>query len=253
MARDREVGVIRSCVLAAAIVAGLALPAQADDKKLTLSASTFLTTDYMFRSISNTNQRPAAQAEFDVYYGMFYAGIWGSNTAFGDGIEIDYYAGITPKWGPVTFNFAALYYSYPGASGGRTGIDYFEAKAGASWTGGQWTLAINDYWSPDNFQVFGNSNAIEGSVAYAFQNKIFNFFSPTVSGTLGFQSYEEIADYLYWNAGLTLGFMNNFSADVRYYDTDYSKAECSIQSGNATSSGRNNCDGRVVGTLKAVF
>ena len=37
--RDREVGVIKSCVLAAALVAGLALPAQADDKKLTLSAT----------------------------------------------------------------------------------------------------------------------------------------------------------------------------------------------------------------------
>ena len=244
--RDREVGVIRSCVLAAAFVAGLALPAQAVDKKLTLSATTVLTTDYMFRSISNTNQRPAAQAEFDAYYGIFYAGIWGSNTAFGDGIEIDYYVGLTPKWGPVTFNFAALYYSYPGAN---SEIGYFEAKAGASYTTGQWTLGINDYWSPDNFQFFGESNAIEGSVAYAFAGKLFNFFSPTVSGTLGFQSYEVNAnDYTYWNAGLTLGFMTNFSVDARYYDTNYNDTECLAQSG-----ARNNCDARVVGTLKAVF
>ena len=70
------------------------------------------------------------------------------------------------------------------------------------------------------------SNAIEGSVAYAFQGKLFNFFSPTVSGTLGFQSYEEVAsDYTYWNAGLTLGFMNNFSIDARYCDTDYSRTD----------------------------
>jgi uncharacterized protein (TIGR02001 family) len=249
--RNREVGVIKSCVLkscvlAAALVAGLAFPAQADDKKITLSATTVLTTDYMFRSISNTNQRPAAQAEFDLYYGIFYAGIWGSNTAYGDGIEIDYYAGITPKWGDVTFNFAALYYSYPGAD---SEIGYFEAKAGASYTSGKWTFGINDYWSPDNFQVFGNSNAIEGSIAYAFSGKLFNFFTPTISGGLGFQSYEEIAsDYTYWNAGLTLGFMNNFSVDVRYYDTDYSETECFIQSG-----ARPNCDARAVGTLKAVF
>jgi uncharacterized protein (TIGR02001 family) len=249
--RNREVGVIKSCVLkscvlAATLVAGLAFPAQADDKKITLSATTVLTTDYMFRSISNTEERPAAQAEFDLYYGIFYAGIWGSNTAYGDGIEIDYYAGITPKWGDITFNFAALYYSYPGAD---SEIGYFEAKAGASYTTGQWTFGINDYWSPDNFQVFGNSNAIEGSIAYAFKGKLFNFFSPTISGGLGFQSYEEVAsDYTYWNAGLTLGFMTNFSIDARYYDTDYDEAECFIQSG-----GRNNCDARAVGTLKAVF
>src|SRR5262245_61423746 len=108
--RNREVGFVKSCVLASAVIAGLALPAaQADDKKLTLSATTYIATDYMFRSISNTNQRPEAAAEFDLLYGIFYAGMWGSNTAFGDGIEIDYYAGITPKWGPITFNFAGLY------------------------------------------------------------------------------------------------------------------------------------------------
>ena len=31
---------------------------------------------------------------------------------------------------------------------------------------------------------------------------------------------------VYWNAGLTLGFMNHWSADIRYYDTDYSEEEC---------------------------
>ena len=82
-----------------------------------------ITTDYMFRSISNTNQRPAAQVEFDATYGIFYAGLWGSNTFFGDGIEIDYYAGITPKWKNITFNFGGLEYTYPGAED----INYFEA------------------------------------------------------------------------------------------------------------------------------
>ena len=53
--RNREVGVLKSCVLAAALVAGLALPAQADDKKITLWAITYIATDYMFRGISNTN------------------------------------------------------------------------------------------------------------------------------------------------------------------------------------------------------
>jgi hypothetical protein len=57
----------------------------------------------MFRSVSNSNQLPAAQVEFDLTYGMFWSYIWGSNTAFGENIEIDYGAGISPKWGPVTF------------------------------------------------------------------------------------------------------------------------------------------------------
>ena len=40
-----------------------------------------------------------------------------------------------------------------------------------------------------------------------------------------------LPDYTYWNAGLTLGFMDHWSADVRYFDTDYSDAECAVNSG----------------------
>ena len=239
-------GTLKAGILSAALATCLAMPAQAGDNKLTLTGSAVITTDYMFRSISNTDQEPAVQPEFDLTYGMFYAFIWGSNTVFGDGIELDYGVGITPKWKNVTFNIAGLYYTYPGAN---EDIGYFELLTGASWTGGQWTLGVKNYWSPDNFQFFGDSNAIEGSVGYALSNKWWNFFSPSLSGTVGFQSYEKnAADYTYWNAGLTLGFLEHWSADIRYYDTTYNAAECLAQSG-----GRNNCDARGVGTVKVTF
>jgi uncharacterized protein (TIGR02001 family) len=244
MAR-REVGIIKACVLGAALAAGLATAAQADDTKLTFTGSATITTDYMFRSITNSNQEPAVQPEFDLTYGMFWAYIWGSNTQFGENIEIDYGAGISPKWKNITFTIGGLEYTYPGASD----IDYFELKTGATWASGAWSLGVNNYWSPDNFQVFGNSDAIDVTVGYAFSKKLFNFFSPSISGQVGFQSYEEVAsDYTYWNAGLTLGFLNHWSADIRYYDTDYSKTDCLIQNGN-----RNGCDARAVGTIKATF
>jgi uncharacterized protein (TIGR02001 family) len=242
--RSTEVGIIKSCVLGAALAAALAMPAQAQNK-LTLSGSAVFTTDYMFRSISNTNQKPAVQPEFDLGYGMFYAGIWGSNTAFGDGVEIDYYAGIAPTWKGIAFDFSALYYTYPGAPS----IDYLELKAGASYTFDKLTLKIGNWWSPDNFGLGTQSDAIEGGASYAFGGKLFNFFSPSLSGALGYQSYEKIVpDYTYWNFGLTLAFLDHWSADVRYYDTDYSKANCAFQSGGAT-----NCDARVVGAIKATF
>ena len=246
--RSREVGIIKSCVLGAALALALAMPAQAQNK-LTLTGSASFVTDYMFRSVSQTNQLPAVQPEFDLTYGMFWAYIWGSNThapVYGDGIEIDYGAGISPKWRNITFTIGGLYYTYPGAT---ADLDYFELKTGATWASGAWSLGINNWWSPDNFQIAGNSDAIEGSVGYTFAGKLFNFFTPTISGTIGFQSYEKVySDYTYWNAGLTLGFMNHWSADVRYYDTDYNDAQCFIQSG-----GRNNCDARVVGAIKATF
>ncbi len=118
--RSREVGIIKSFVLGAALAAALAMPAQAGDNKLALSAicrrSRRTTCSAAFPTRSND---PAVQPEFDLTYGMFYADIWGSNhsrtSLLGDGIEIDYDAGITPKWRNITFNIGGLYYTYPGA------------------------------------------------------------------------------------------------------------------------------------------
>ena len=147
-------GKIKAGILGLAILGAMAVPSHADGPpKLALSGSAWLTTDYMFRSVSNTSQNPAAQVEFDLTYGIFYGYVWGSNTDFGENIELDYGLGITPKWGPITFNFAGLYYSYPGAN---DEIDYFEALGGASWTTGAWTLGVKDYWSPDNFQFLAS-------------------------------------------------------------------------------------------------
>jgi len=247
MARRREVGILKLGILTAALALGLAFPAQAQNK-LTLTGSAAFTTDYMFRSITNSNELPAVQPEFDLTYGMFWAYMWGSNTQFGEGIEIDYGAGISPKWGNFTFTIGGLAYTYPGAN---NDIDYFELKSGVAWarTGSQWNFGLTDYWSNDNFQVFGQSNAIEGTIGYALKNKWWNFFSPSISGLVGFQSYEYNADdYVYWNAGLTLGFLERWSADIRYYDTDYNSTQCLAQSG-----GRDNCDARVVGAIKATF
>jgi uncharacterized protein (TIGR02001 family) len=244
--RDREVGIFKAFALGAILATGLTTAAYADDNKLTLSGSATFTTDYMFRSISNTNNDPAVQPEFDLGYGIFWAYMWGSNTAFGKNIEIDYGAGISPKWRDITFTVGGLAYTYPGAD---DTVDYFELKSGATWAKGPWALGVNDYWSPNFAQVFGEANAIEGSVGYTFNSKLFNFFTPGISGTVGFQSYDHTAsDYTYWNVGMTFGFLNHWSADIRYYDTDYNQNECFINSGN-----RNACDARAVGAIKATF
>ena len=255
MARGRFfAGIISSSVLGAALVAGLAAPGYAADApKLTLTGSASFTTDYMFRSVSNTEQMPAVQPEFDLTYGMWWAYIWGSNThidatSANKGIEIDYGGGISPKWKDITFTIGGLEYTYPG----DTGLDYFELKTAASWTSGPWSLSIGNWWSPNNFGADTQSDAIEFGAGYAFPKyKLFNFFTPSISGTYGHQFYEKqdvFPDYNYWNVGLTLGFLKNWSGDIRYYDTDYSKTDCAINSG-----GRNNCDARAVGTIKVTF
>src|SRR5262245_623062 len=98
-----------------------ALPANAASD-ITLSGNAALLTQYVDRGITNSAERPAAQAEFDVYYKeIYYAGIWGSNVDFGAApngqelasLELDYYAGVAPTVGKWSFDIAAAYVAYP--------------------------------------------------------------------------------------------------------------------------------------------
>ncbi|MEZ5827503.1 MAG: TorF family putative porin [Hyphomicrobiales bacterium] len=241
-------------MLGAALIGGLALPAQAEE--LGLSATATFTTDYVFRGISQTQQNPAVQAEFDATYGIFYLGMWGSNVDFGGTtppdplgidlatVEIDYYGGIAPTWQGISFDIGGLYYTYPGAFDPGGEFDYFELKTAASYTFFEaLTLGVSNYWSPEFFGETGDGDALELSAEYAFANKLFNFFSPSVGGLVGWQWVDDATDYTYWNVGLTLGFLDNWSADIRYWDTDLSDTAC----------GGPYCDARVVGTISASF
>lgn len=63
-----------------------------------VSANVALTTDYIFRGISQSDEHPAIQVGFDYTHdaGVF-AGVWGSTVDFDDGgqasMELDYYVG----------------------------------------------------------------------------------------------------------------------------------------------------------------
>ncbi len=130
----REVGTLKLGILSAALIGGLALPAQAEE--LTLGGSATFTTDYVFRGISQTMQNPAVQASIDASYGIFYAGMWGSNVDFGGGpfgqdianLEIDYYAGITPEWKGISFDFGGSLLHLPGCLRSGWRVRLFRAQ-----------------------------------------------------------------------------------------------------------------------------
>ena len=157
-------------------------------------------------------------------------------------------AASTPKWRDITFTIAGLEYTYPGAND----IDYFELKTGGVWAKGPWSLGLNNYWSPNNFGLDTSRMRIEGSVGYTFHREALEFLHAQHqrrrSDTSRTKRPMSSPNYTYWNAGLTLGFLEHWSADIRYYDTDYNQDQCFINSG-----GRNNCDARAVGTIKATF
>ncbi|HEY1246262.1 MAG TPA: TorF family putative porin [Hyphomicrobiaceae bacterium] len=201
------------------------------------------TTDYVFRGISQNNENGAVQGGVDLTCGNFYLGAWGSNVAVEGTHEVDIYGGYRTKLDRFAIDLGLIYYAYPGTSSGFD-ADYLELKAAAStevWRGG--TAGATVFYSPDYLGGTGPTWTLEGTLAQALPKV--GMFSPTLSVTYGhLNQTDNDFDYNYWNVGLTVGFLEKWSFDLRYWDTDISKADCDFTS---------ICDSRVVGTVKYTF
>ncbi len=196
-----------------------------------MSASIWLTTDYVFRGISNTDENPAIQGSLDYTYKGFYLGIWGSNTSFTDAaIEIDYYAGYAGSFGELGYDIMGIYYSYP-SGGSNPEPDYFEAHLGLTYkfTGlplGP-TLGTGYNYSPDFFGEDGDAHYVHGtldlSLPYGF----------SLGGEVGYQDVEgdettgnglgedggDGFNYYHWRISLAKEIPDWFNLDLSYHDT----------------------------------
>ena len=114
-------------------VAGL-LVASSAASAIEISGNVALTTDYIFRGMSQTDGSPAIQGGFDADLGNgVYAGAWGSNVDFGDStnasMELDLYAGWATEVNGVGVDLGVIHYGYPT---GETGSNYDEVYVGLS-------------------------------------------------------------------------------------------------------------------------
>jgi len=229
------VGLGATSVLAAALLAGPALAdgmqkrgkvkaAEPAPRACAFSPNVAVTTDYVFRGISQTFEDPAIQGGVDVTCGMFYAGVWASNVDFGGNVanvEIDWYAGFKTTTGPVAWDLGVIYYSYPDQNSPGFNVDYFEFKVGASgeiWKGG--TLGATAFFSPEYTFSTGAVLTIEASFSQALPKV--GMFSPTFSALFGHSDFQDLGflSYSYWNAGVSLGFLEKWSLDLRYWGSD---------------------------------
>jgi uncharacterized protein (TIGR02001 family) len=226
--------------------------AEPDGRPCTVSANVGLSTDYVFRGISKTFEDPAVQGGFDLTCGRFYAGVAASNVDFGAvspfdtvaNIEVSIYGGFKANTGPVAWDLGVIYYTYPGDNF-FVDLNFVELKVAASgevWKGG--TLGATVFFSPEYIFETGEVLTVEGTFAQVLPNV--GMFTPTFSATIGrseFQDFDFLS-YTYWNVGLTLGFHERWSVDLRYWDTDGEGAALLISPLS---------DERFVGSLKYRF
>lgn len=254
--------------------------ALADEPKLAVTANFAVTSEYVFRGVSQSAQNPTVQFGIDATYKWFYAGVWGSGIDFGKDpirpgqdiahVEVDLYAGIKPVLGPLTFDLGVIYYTYPNAfdNGPSTAVfrelNYFELKAGVSatpWKDG--TVGATLFYSPEYINQTGSVFTLEGSLSQVLPK--IGQITPTFGALIGWQTGDDARfrllvannaadNYLYWNIGMTLGFGDRFSVDFRYWDTN-------LKDNNLTGGGVNKfcsgstfqCDERFVATAKVTY
>ena len=202
----------------AAAAATVALAGAASAQELKLSYNLGVTSDYVFRGVSQTQEDPAIQGGIDLSSGIVYAGVWASNVDFGADdptAEVDFYAGIKPTVGDTSFDFGVLYYGYLEDKGLTPGsYSYTEFKAAASRAFGPATLGAAVYYSPEYPGKGGGATYFEVNGAVPVAEKL------TLSGALGRQTIKNYGDYNTWNVGVGFLLGENATIDVRYHDTD---------------------------------
>ncbi|MBI1198497.1 MAG: hypothetical protein GC203_11600 [Phenylobacterium sp.] len=214
----------------------LAGAAQAQDEGPSFSFNIGANTDYVFRGFSQTNEDPSVFGGIDASLGIGYAGVWASNVDFGNGTdaEVDLYAGIKPSAGPVSFDIGVIYYGYLGSCCHQA---YWEGKVAASVPAGPATLGAAVYYSPEFFGKTGDAVYYEANAAVSIPETPFS-----ISGAVGRQNIDKAADYTTWNLGVGFSLNDHVGFDVRYFDTNLSKAA----SGGLA-------DSRVVGGIKLTW
>jgi uncharacterized protein (TIGR02001 family) len=158
----------------ALVLTGLvAIPAMAHAEEAesphSLSANVSLTSNYIFRGISQTAGEAAIQGGLDYSHSSgFYLGTWGSNVSWLTGfqnytsgsMELDIYGGYRNSIGPVSYDVGAIRYMYPGSKngGGNLGAWTSEAYVSLGW---EWFTAKYSYYLSD--AVFGIGPNADGS------------------------------------------------------------------------------------------
>jgi uncharacterized protein (TIGR02001 family) len=172
-------------------------------------------TDYVFRGVSQTNNRGDIFAGADFTAGKFYAGTWASNVDFGDSTsaEIDVYGGFKPTLGPVSLDLGVIHYGYVNQPSGA-GYGNWEMKLAGSIPAGKATVGAAVFYSPDSF------GAAKQALYYELNGSIPATEKLAFSGAVARQTFDGPGDYTTWNLGAGYALTSKLGVDLRYWDTD---------------------------------
>jgi len=128
----------------------------APESDFTVSANLALTSNYVWRGMTQTSNAPAVQGGIDFGYKGFYLGTWMSNVDFNvasdNSLEADFYAGYAGELAGIGFDLGFIQYAYPHDS---SALNFEEVYVGLSkdfggfGINGKYSFGLDnapDYW-----------------------------------------------------------------------------------------------------------
>ncbi|MFY3681260.1 TorF family putative porin [Achromobacter xylosoxidans] len=223
--------------LAALALVALAAPAHAADgaaadaPEYTLTANVTLASQYRYRGLMQTNNKPAIQGGFDFTHASgLYLGNWNSSVSWlNDGnsdvsapVEMDFYGGYKGNLAPdVPFDLGVLQYYYPGDyPSGYTSPDTTELYAGVGYG------PVMFKYSVAMTNLFGFADSKYSQYFDLSGNFDTGFWGLTINAHVGRQTVRNLTDGAYtdWKLGLTKDFGQGLAISVAYIDTNADRA-----------------------------
>ena len=193
-----------SAAVCGLVLAGAVAPAMAD-----LSGNIGLTSDYVWRGVSQSDENFAASAGLDYSHSSgLYVGIWGSSVDFGSeaDVEADVYGGFSGEAAGLSYDLGYIEYTYPN----ETGLNFGEGYVGLGY--GPGSVKVSHDFDNDNTYYEG---ALSFDIGGGFG----------AGAHLGYYDFDKGTDYTDWKLGVTKS-VGPVDLELAYTDTDMSKDDC---------------------------
>jgi uncharacterized protein (TIGR02001 family) len=245
------IGVIMKKLVNIVVMTGLvSMPALAlaDEAASPLSANIGVTSDYLFRGISQTAHDPALQGGVDYANpNGLYLGVWGSNVSWvkdggfenNSSLEGDLYGGYKGKAGDFGYDVGAITYYYPGDQiGGMPSPNTTELYLGGSW---KFLSAKYSHAVSPNFIGWVNPVTGDNSRGSDYLELNANYDMGSGWGLIGHVGHQSVENY---SAADYTDYKLGVSKDVGFGVVSVAYSDTNANSAPYTVAGKNLADGR---------
>ena len=222
-------------------IAGLASVA-ATPAAAQLTGNAAVTSNYIFRGLSQSAADPAVQAGVDYGFGDTIPGVsvgtWFSSINFGDGspLEWDVYGGYSGNFtDKLSYSVNMIGYIYPNVPHGVS-YDWFEIWGSLAYDFGMFSVSGKLYYSPDYVNLDVSELYYTGGVSVPLADWL------SVSANIGHTTLEDpvyplIKDYTDWNISIAATW-TNYTVTVGYTDTSGLDGAYKVTSGPFQTTGQ---------------